>query len=538
MGAEVKSTKGTPGLARAAGLVSALTLVSRLLGLVREQVFAALLGAGLQADAFRIAFRIPNLLRDMFAEGALSAAFVPTYARVLKESGREEAHRLVSRVLTLLSVILGLLVVLGVVLAEPLVSVLAPGFDKVPGKAEATVLLTRIMMPFLPLVSFAAVAMGMLNAEERFGVPAFSPAMFNVVTILWGAALWALGFDPAHVAIGWAVGTLLGGTAQFGIQVPALRKAGWRFAPEWAPGDPGIRRIGSLMAPATVGLAAVQVNVFVNSIFASYQPGAVSWLEYAFRILYLPIGLFGVAVGTVATSGLARRAAEDDMDGLRATLRQALGIITFLNVPATVGLMVLGVPIVRLLYERGRFAAEPGNTEATAAALLFYSFGLVAYTSVKILAPAFYALGTPRVPLLASALAVATNLVINVLGHERFGFRAVALGASVGSLANALVLLTVIQVRLGGVLDREVWSRFGRILLAAVAMAPVAWLSWRGLERAFGTRGLVAQALTCLLPVALGVLTYGAAAALLRLPETRQAWRLVTRLRATRPASP
>jgi len=538
LGAEVKSTKGTPGLARAAGLVSALTLVSRLLGLVREQVFAALLGAGLQADAFRIAFRIPNLLRDMFAEGALSAAFVPTYARVLKESGREEAHRLVSRVLTLLSVILGLLVVLGVVLAEPLVSVLAPGFDKVPGKAEATVLLTRIMMPFLPLVSFAAVAMGMLNAEERFGVPAVSPAMFNVVTILWGAALWALGFDPAHVAIGWAVGTLLGGTAQFGIQVPALRKAGWRFAPEWAPGDPGIRRIGSLMAPATVGLAAVQVNVFVNSIFASYQPGAVSWLEYAFRILYLPIGLFGVAVGTVATSGLARRAAEDDMDGLRATLRQALGIITFLNVPATVGLMVLGVPIVRLLYERGRFAAEPGNTEATAAALLFYSFGLVAYTSVKVLAPAFYALGTPRVPLLASALAVATNLVINVLGHERFGFRAVALGASIGSLANALVLLTVIQVRLGGVLDREVWSRFGRILLAAVAMAPVAWLSWRGLERAFGTRGLVAQALTCLLPVALGVLTYGAAAALLRLPETRQAWRLVTRLRATRPASP
>jgi len=538
LGAEVKSTKGTPGLARAAGLVSALTLVSRLLGLVREQVFAALLGAGLQADAFRIAFRIPNLLRDMFAEGALSAAFVPTYARVLKESGREEAHRLVSRVLTLLSVILGLLVVLGVVLAEPLVSVLAPGFDKVPGKAEATVLLTRIMMPFLPLVSFAAVAMGMLNAEERFGVPAFSPAMFNVVTILWGAALWALGFDPAHVAIGWAVGTLLGGTAQFGIQVPALRQAGWRFAPEWAPGDPGIRRIGSLMAPATVGLAAVQVNVFVNSIFASYQPGAVSWLEYAFRILYLPIGLFGVAVGTVATSGLARRAAEDDMDGLRATLRQALGIITFLNVPATVGLMVLGVPIVRLLYERGRFAAEPGNTEATAAALLFYSFGLVAYTSVKVLAPAFYALGTPRVPLLASALAVATNLVINVLGHERFGFRAVALGASIGSLANALVLLTVIQVRLGGVLDREVWSRFGRILLAAVAMAPVAWLSWRGLERAFGTRGLVAQALTCLLPIALGVLTYGAAAALLRLPETRQAWRLVTRLRATRPAGP
>jgi putative peptidoglycan lipid II flippase len=527
------------GLARAAGLVSALTLLSRVLGLVREQVYAALLGAGPQADAFQIAFRIPNLLRDMFAEGALSAAFVPTYARALKEGGRAEAHRMVSRLLTLLTAILGVLVLLGIVFAEPLVALLAPGFDDVPGKTELTVLLTRIMMPFLPLVSFAAVAMGMLNAEERFSTPALSPAMFNLVAILWGALLWGLGFDPVHVAVGWAVGTLLGGVAQLATQVPPLRQAGWRFVPEWAPGDPGLRRIGSLMAPATVGLAAVQVNVFVNSIFASHEPGAVSWLQFAFRILYLPIGLFGVAVGTVATSGLARRAAEDDLDGLRATLRQALSLITFLNVPATVGLMVLGVPIVRLLYERGRFAAEPGNTEATAAALLFYSFGLVAYTSVKVLAPAFYALGSPRVPLLASALAVAANLAINLFGHERFGFRAVALGASVGSLANALVLLAVLQARLGGVLDREVWSRFGRILLAALAMAPVAWLSWRWLERAVGTHGLLAQTLTCLPPVGLGVLTYGAAAALLGLPETRQVWRLLRgRLRVQTPANP
>ncbi|PYQ21700.1 MAG: murein biosynthesis integral membrane protein MurJ [Acidobacteria bacterium] len=527
------------GLARAAGLVSALTLLSRVLGLVREQVYAALLGAGPQADAFQIAFRIPNLLRDMFAEGALSAAFVPTYARALKEGGKAEGHRLVSRLLTLLTAILGVLVLLGIVFAEPLVALLAPGFDEVPGKTALTVLLTRIMMPFLPLVSFAAVAMGMLNAEERFSTPALSPAMFNVVTILWGALLWGLGFDPVHVAVGWAVGTLLGGVAQLATQVPPLRQAGWRFVPEWAPGDPGLRRIGSLMAPATVGLAAVQVNVFVNSIFASHEPGAVSWLQFAFRILYLPIGLFGVAVGTVATSGLARRAAEDDLVGLRATLRQALSLVTFLNVPATVGLMVLGVPIVRLLYERGRFAAEPGNTEATAAALLFYSFGLVAYTSVKVLAPAFYALGSPRVPLLASALAVAANLAINLFGHERFGFRAVALGASVGSLANALVLLAVLQARLGGVLDREVWSRFGRILLAALAMAPVAWLSWRWLERAVGTHGLLAQALTCLPPVGLGVLTYGAAAALLGLPETRQVWRLLRgRLRAPTAANP
>lgn len=531
MGSPVNAGGGRPGLARAAGLVSALTLLSRLLGLVREQVFAALLGAGLHADAFQIAFRVPNLLRDMFAEGALSAAFVPTYTRALREGGRLEAQRLASRLLTLLTAVLGALVLLGVVFAPLLVALLAPGFERIPGKAEATVLLTRIMMPFLPLVSLAAVAMGMLNAEERFGTPAFAPALFNVVAILWGLGLWAAGFDPAHVAVGWAVGTLLGGVAQFAIQVPPLRRGGWRFVPEWAPRDPRLRRIGSLMAPATVGLAAVQVNIFVNSIFASYEPGAVSWLQFAFRILYLPIGLFGVAVGTVAASGLARRAAEDDMEGLKATLRQALSIVVFLSVPATVGLMTLGVPVVRLIYERGAFAAQPGNTEATAAALFFYSFGLVAYTSVKVLAPAFYALGSPRVPLLASALAVATNLVINLLCFERFGFRAVALGASLGSLANALVLLGVLQARLGGLLDRDMRRRFGRILLAALLMAPVAWLSWQWVERAVGAHGLLAQALTGLIPVALGVVAYGGAAALLGLPEVGRLLRLLRRRR-------
>jgi putative peptidoglycan lipid II flippase len=521
------------GFARAAGLVSALTLFSRILGLVREQVFAALLGAGLHADAFRIAFKIPNLLRDMFAEGALSAAFVPTYARVLKVEGRESAMRLASRLLTLLAVGLGILVLVAIVFARPFVSLLAPGYDQVPGKFEVTVRLTRIMMPFLPLVSFAAVAMGMLNAEARFGPPAFAPAMFNVVAILWGAGLWALGFDPAHVAIGWAVGTLLGGVAQFAIQVPPLRERGWRFAPEWAPRDPGIRRIGSLMAPATVGLAAVQINIFVNTVFASYEPGAVSWLEYAFRILYLPIGIFGVAVGTVATSGLARRAAEGDMNGLRATLREALSIVTFLSVPATVGIIVLAGPIVRLLYERGRFS--PHDTASTASALWIYSLGLVAYTAVKVLAPAFYALGTPRIPLLASALAVTTNLLINLLTFQRFGYRAVALGASLGSIANALVLVVAIQGRAGGVIDREVRSRLGRILLAALLMAPVAWLSWRGLEGAFGTQGLVAQALTCLVPVCLGVLAYGGASGLLGLPEAGQILGLLRRQRHPKP---
>lgn len=501
---------------RAAGLISSLTLLSRLLGVVREQVFAALLGAGFYADAFNAAFRIPNLLRDLFAEGALSAAFVPTYTRALKE-GEGRAQRLASRLMTLLAAALGILVVLGLVFAEPLVRLLAPGFEEVPGKLEATVRLTRVMLPFLPLVSFAAVAMGMLNARERYGTPAAAPVMFNLVTIGWAVLLWRMGYGPAQVATGWAVGTVLGGAAQFLIQVPGLRKEGWRFHPEWAPGDPEIKAIGRLMGPATVGLAAVQVNIFVSTIFASGEPGAVSWLQYAFRILYLPIGVFGVALGTIATTGLARRAAEGDMEGMRDTLRRAVTAVCFLTIPATVGLYVLGVPIVRLLFERGRFS--PADTLATAAALAWYSIGLVAYTGVKVVAPAFYALGTPRVPLAASASAVLTNLVVIGALHGRFGYRAIALGTALGSLVNAAVLVGVFQARVGGLATRGVASRLARMFVAAAVMAPVVWFGARFLEGRVGTQGLFAQLVTGLGPVAVGGLVYLGTCALARLPE-------------------
>ncbi len=512
----VKPAAGT-ALLRKAGLISSLTLLSRVLGLVREQVFAALLGAGLYADAFQIAFRIPNLLRDLFAEGALSAAFVPIYTRVLTRDGRPAAFGLASRLLTALTLALGAAVAIGMLFAPALVAGLAPGYDAVPGKSEITVLLTRVMLPFLALVSFAAVAMGMLNSEQRYGAPALAPAMFNVVAIVWAVGLWLLGFAPREVALGWSIGTLLGGLAQLVAQLPDLRRLGFRLRPEWAPRDPGLRAIVALMAPATLGLAAVQINLFVASIFASHEPGAVSWLNYAFRILYLPIGIFGVALGTIATTGLARHAAESDMAALGDTLRSALRLVTFLTVPATLGLLVLGAPIVRLLYQRGRFG--DADTAGTAAALACYALGLVAYTSVKVLAPAFYVLGSPRVPLFGSLLAVACNLIVIVPLHVRLGFRAVALGTSLAALANALLLLGMLQRRLGVLRGHGLRDALLRMSVAAAAMAPVVWGSARGLEAAVGTRGLAAQALTALVPIALGVAAYGLVARLLRLPE-------------------
>jgi len=513
-----------------------MTLVSRVLGLVREQVFAALLGAGFYSDAFRIAFRIPNLLRDLFAEGALSAAFIPTYARARVEGGREEAHRLANRVLTLLAVLLLGLVLLGIAFAGPIVSLIAPGYEEVPGKAELTVLLTRVMMPFLPLVSFAAVAMGILNAEERFRMPALAPAMFNLVTIGWGLGLYLLGFPPAQVVLGWSLGTLLGGFAQFAVQVPSLRRGGWRFRPEWAPRDPGVRHLARLMAPATVGLAAVQVNIFINSIFASQEPGGVSWLDYAFRLLYLPIGLFGVALGTIATSGLARRAAEGDMEGLRETLQHSLSMLAYLTIPASLGLMVLRVPVVRLLYERGRFT--PADTEATATALFLYAFGLVGYTGVKVLAPAFYALARPRVPLVASAAAVLTNLAVVLLLFDRLGYRAVAIGTALGSLVNSGLLAVVFEHRVGGMRGRGLVSGVARMAIAGGVMAGGAWALAGALEQAVGTHGLLAQLVTGLVPVAAGVVLYLGLTRLLRVEEAATLLAMARRFPGRRPAPP
>lgn len=514
---------------RSAGLVSAFTMLSRILGLVRDVVFARLVGLGPYADAFHAAFRIPNLLRDLFAEGALSAAFVPTYTKARAESA-QRGFELASRALSLLAVILSGLCLLGLLFTTPLVGFLAPGFAETPGKIELTVRLTRLMLPFLPLVSFAAVAMGMLNAHGRFGIPALAPSMFNLVAIVWGAVLWALNYPPEKVVFGWAMATLAGGLAQFLVQVPALWREGWRLRPQWAPQDPGIVAMAKLMAPATVGLAAVQVNIFISTRFASHDESAVAALQYAFRILYLPIGLFGVSVGTVAAAGLAHRAAAGDTSGLKSTLQHSLCNLAFLTVPATLGLLILPVPIVRLLFERGRFGPEA--TAMTALALLLYSIGLPAYAGVKVLAPAFYAMGSPRVPFLASVSAVATNLVVIFALHAQLGFRAIPLGTSLGSLVNAAILLLVLEKRLGGIWERSVVRSLAKTAAAALLMAPVTSVSAAWLEGWVGAQGLAAQLVTGLGPVLAGGLAYGLAALALRSPEARALASGVLRRRA------
>ena len=494
-------------------MLSLATLLSRLLGLIREQLFAVTLGASVQSDAYLIAFRIPNLLRDLFAEGALSAAFIPAYARADLESP-ERGFALARRVLTLLAIVLTLICALGIVLAPALVDLLAPGFADIQGKSDLATRLTQIMMPILPFISFAAVAMGMLNSRDKFGLSALAPALFNVVNILVAVVLYWAGLNKDQVAYGWAVGAMLGSAAQFLIQWPGLRREGFRFRADFNFKDPFIRDILTTMGPATIALAAVQINIFVSSRYVSTEPGAVTWLNFAFRLLYLPMGLFGVAVGSVAGARLSRLIAKGSGDEAHAQIAQALRLLLFLTVPSAVGLMTAGEPIVRLIYEHGAF--KPGDTTAVATALGWMAMGLVAYASTKVFVPYFYASGRPRVPLAASLLAVCANLLTLRVLFGTLGFLAAGLGMALGNLSNGGFLLY--KYRGPESLLRKIDNRFLVSLLAATAgMAAVVALSISALGSDHA--GLAAKAYGALVPVLLGGATYVGLAIALGVPE-------------------
>ena len=520
-GAE-RSGDGGERLASGARRVSALTMLSRLLGLVREQVFALTLGAGAASDAFLAAFRIPNLLRDLFAEGALSTAFVPTYVSTLRNESRAAAYALANRVMTTLTIYLGVVAGAAMLFPEPVVRLVAAGFS--PEKAALCATLVRIMMPFLPAISLAVVAMGALNAEEKYTAPALASSMFNLVAIIGGLAVFVIAPSARSAVIAWAALALAGGVAQLAIQVPPLWKTGFRprFLPDPALRDPGTRRIATLMAPATLGVAAVQINVVVNSSFASLvSDGAISWLSYAFRLMQLPIGVFGVAVGTTALTHLSRDAANADWDSLRATLRRGLRMVLFLTIPSTVGLALLGVPIIRLIYQHGRFT--PHATFETARALSGYAIGLAAYAAIKVVAPAFYALGRTRVPLIGSVTAVAANLTWNLLTFRRFGHVGLAVGTSIAALVNFFVLAFAFQIQIRGLITRELVLPVLRILAASAVMAAAVWFVSSRMEllTVAGSHSVSLFVAQAFVPITAGIAVYFGVARLLGVEEAR-----------------
>ena len=504
-------------------------MTSRILGVVREQVLAAYFGAGNAMDAYNVAYRIPNLVRDLFAEGAMSGAFVPTFTKHLTNQGRESAWRLGNLVINALIVITACLVVLGIVFAEPLVSVFASAYREVPGKLELTVFLTRLMLPFLTLVALAAAVMGMLNSLHRFFIPALSPAMFNVATIVCAIVLVPLMPDvglPAITAI--AIGSVVGGVAQLAVQWPVLRREGFRYQPILDWNDPGLRRVLVLMGPGTIGLAATQVNVFVNTVLATGEgTGAVSWLNYAFRLMYLPIGLFGVSIATATLPRVSRHAATGDEPAARRTIADGLSLMLMLNVPATVGLMVLATPIVRVIFERAAFT--PADTAATAAAVQFYALGLIGYSIVRIASPVFYALGQNRTPVMVSAATVLANAVLNIGLVRVMGYRGLALGTSIAALFNAIVLIFFLRRRLRGIEGGRVAGSLTRILAASAAMGATAIGVEMALSAWLPGTGLLVQVVRLSIAIAASVGVLAAAAYLLRIREFHEGLALVLR---------
>ncbi len=531
-------------------MVGLAVLSSRILGLVREQVFAAFFGAGLVFDAYVTAFRIPNLFRDLFAEGALSAAFVKTFSQELDRNGEARAWRLASRVFCALALVVLLLVLFGMLAAPAFVTALAPGFTD--EKRSLTILLARVMFPFLLMVALAAVSMGILNARDRFGVPAMASTFFNLGSIVVGlGAAWLLEptfveavaaalFDggelprdlerATNAILGMAIGTLAGGTLQFLIQTPSLKRTGFRFTPgiDWK--DPGLRNVFALMVPALLGTAATQVNVFVNNNFASrLDDGAVSWLNYAFRLMQFPLGVFGVAIATATLPAVARAAARDDQDEFRATLAGSIRLALFLTVPSAAGLIVLGDPIVALIYERGSFLGA--DTVETAGALAFYAVGLAGYAAVKILAPAFYAIDDAKTPARISLLSIVTNLFLCALLVGPLGHRGLALSTALVATGNAVLLVVLLRRRVGPLHGRSTAAAGLKIVVAAGALAlacraAVPWLeAWFPAPRASDRAVVVGGAILA------GAAAYGATCALLRVEELRRIVALVRRPR-------
>lgn len=522
-----RSEGGPPRLARSAGVFGLATITSRILGLARDQVIAYYFGAGNANDAFRIASRIPNLVRDLFAEGAMSAAFVPTFTRQLTLEGRERSWRLASSVINALILVTGAIVVAGMIFAAPLVRLFASDFSEVPGKIELTIYLTRIVFPFLTFVAVAAVLMGMLNSLGHFFIPALSPAMFNVAVIVMSLTLIpfadSIGVQPITIV---AIATLVGGVGQLVIQWPPLRKEGFRYQLVLDLKDEGLHRVLLLMGPGTIGMAATQINVLVNSVLATGEgTGAVSWLDFAFRIMYLPIGLFGVSIATAATPAISRMVAEQDFPRIRSTLAGALGLMLFLNLPATIGLIILARPIIAVIFEHGEFAAS--DTINTAAALQLYAIGLIGYSIVRIISPTFYAVGRSRIPVMVSAGSVLVNIALNVTLVRTLGYRGLALGTSITAIINASVQLFLLRREIHGLEGSRIAASFVKVMAASTVMGAVTWSVHEVMVGMLPGASLVLQMVRLLVTITLSLATLAAVAQVLRIQEFGEARDLI-----------
>ncbi len=473
---------------RAAAIVGVAVMCSRLLGLIREVAFSALFGTKL-LDYFNAAFRIPNLLRDLFAEGALSTAFITVFTKKISKDGDESAWRLAHKIGTLTLVGMGSITALGMIFSPTLVHWIAGGFHG--EEATLTAELTMIMFPFILMVSMAAQVMGMLNAKNVFGWPAMASSFFNIGSIIGGLLIaWYLdsGFGP-RALYGLAFGTLIGGFLQLAVQFPALVKTGYRPRLDFGWSDPGVRDVLAIMVPAVIAASAVQVNVLVNTDFASHlERGSVTWLGNAFRLMQLPLGIFGVAIGTVTLPLLSRAAASGDRDQFRKSLASGMRLVFFLTIPAAAGLWFLSEPVMSIIYERGKVSHY--DVVQSAAALRWYAIGLAAYAAIKVLAPAFYAIDRRKTPMMVSLASIALNYVLNSwFIHLGWGHEGLAMCTGCVALTNFALLYCFMHKEIGSMDTKRLLVTLAKVFLATDALVLVClgcdWLflsRWEGMD--------------------------------------------------------
>ena len=452
--------------------VSGMTFVSRVLGFVRDAIIARIFGAGVATDAFFVAFRLPNLLRRLFAEGAFSQAFVPILAEYKNRRGDEDTRLLVDHVSGVLAVTLFVISAIGIAAAPVIIYATAPGFVSDPLKYATAVEMLRITFPYILFISLTAFAGGILNTYSRFSVPAFTPVLLNVSFIAF--ALWATPyFDPPVLALAWAV--FVGGVLQLAFQVPFLMKL--KMLPRFRPKlDEGVRRVLRQMGPAVFGVSLGQVSLVINTIFASFLvTGSVSWLYYADRLMEFPTGMLGVALGTILLPSLSKHYATSSPEQYSKLLDWGLRITLMLALPAAVALALLAIPLVTTLFQYGAFSVS--DTYATRDAVVAYSVGLVALILVKVLAPAFYARQDIRTPVRIAIVTLIATQVMNAILIYPLRHAGLALATSLGACLNAGVLLTLLMRR-GIYAPSPGWLAFGwKLALALLAMGAALWFT-------------------------------------------------------------
>ena len=495
------------------------TGISRVLGLVREQVFAYLFGAGTSTDAFNAAFRLPNLFRDLFAENALSTAFVPILTAE-KQKGKEAMNRFASNILNTLLLVVGVLTVAGIVFSPRLAKLIAPGFGGVPGKTALTAQLAVVLFPFLLFIALAAWAMSYLNTEGEYFVLSLAPAFFNVVSIAVPVVLFAYlrnrGLDPIF---GMAVGVTAGGVIQFLVQMPRVRRRGFRYSPFLSFRDPEFRRTMALYMPVAIGLSSSRFNLFISTLLISLlQEKSITWLHYAYRIFFTPLGLFGVAVGTVALPAFFRYIQQGRTDDLRATVFDSLKMVLFLTIPTSVLIACLAHPLTSVIYEHGKFTAA--DTKATAAMLTLYMIGIPFASALRNVASVFYAFNDARRPMLASFASVGTNIVLNLLLMGLLGYLAFPLSASVGTVVNIGLLYLWLPKKVGPFSSRPLARYAALVTLGSAAGGAASWGAFRVLTLLLGS-GLPAKIGAVVLAGILGLIVFYAACRVAGVAEVR-----------------